>query len=181
VQACTNLEARGGGVKPNRQAVVVQNELGRFKVRWTLIYMVATCSHHPHHLSDGSRTAREQKKSNLKRDPSAQRTGAMAIHYYYHPREERWTKWRTELPPHGAALMIPYHLENNKSLRLRIDRHPRDTSYIQAEANQYCSALHPNLNTPQQQSAISCGGFQAPLRPDLITDHECSNFGKWRR
>ena len=33
--------------------------------------------------------------------------------------------------------MAPYHdLENNsaKSLRIRIDRHPRDISYIQAEA-----------------------------------------------
>ena len=33
-----------------------------------------------HHLvPDGRRTAREEKKSNLKRDPSAQRTGVMAI------------------------------------------------------------------------------------------------------
>jgi len=64
--------------KPNRQAVAIQQELDRFKVQRTLTYMVATCSDHPHNLSDGRRTAREESKSNLS-DSSARRTGAMAV------------------------------------------------------------------------------------------------------
>ena len=158
MHACLYLSSRGGS-----------EQVGQVQGTADIIYMVTTCSDHPHsYLSDG----RLRRESRGRATPNT--TPVFSV-------RKLWQSViiTTLEKNDGKSGTLNFPLTARRSFEFRLIGIPvTPHTYIRAEANQYRSALHPNFNIPQQQGAISCGGFQAPLRSDPIADHGWSNFEK---